>query len=83
MYGRLGNTSKQETTMCLKSIKKQEKSDNNFFHVICGFLQGKDLITCKIFILQSSLLSKEYQLGNNHYFSRIRYAIAILIFQGH
>jgi hypothetical protein len=76
MYGRLSNTSKQERTMCLKSslkpIKKQEKSENNSF----SYDKGKDLTTCEILILQSSL-------GNNHYFSRTLYAITILIIQGY
>jgi hypothetical protein len=40
------------------------------FHMICGFLQGNDLITYEILILQGSLTLQKDQLGNNPFSTR-------------
>jgi hypothetical protein len=51
--------------------------------MICVFLQVKDLITCKILILQGIFTFQEDQSGNNPYFRKILYTTTILIIQGH
>jgi len=51
--------------------------------MICVFLQVKDLITCKILILQGIFTFQEDQSGNNSYFRKILYTTTILIIQGH
>jgi hypothetical protein len=61
----------------------KESRKITIFIMICVFLQGKDLITCKILILQGFLTFQEDQLGNNPCFRKILYTTTILIIQGH